>query len=178
MNLDFFEMEGEIVNKVADSGLITISPEDYYPAGRRMSIDLGEVLFQGLILREKDFREWIKTHDWEQYKDAYVAVFCSADAIIPVWAYMLVAASLEPFVRKTVAGTQHDLETALYQDVVANLDLEEFRDQRVIIKGCGNLPVPDSAYVMLTEKLRPIVKSLMYGEACSTVPVFKQSRTV
>ena len=171
-------MEEEIVNKVASSGLIHIDLEDFYPAGRRMTIDLTDVLFQGLILREKDLREWLKTHHWEQYRDAYVAVFCSTDAIIPVWAYMLLAASLEGIAKKSVLGSLNDLETSLYQEVIQNMDILPFIDQRVIIKGCGNLPVPESAYVMLTEKLKPVVKSIMYGEACSTVPVFKQSRTL
>jgi hypothetical protein len=170
-------MEEEIVNKVASSGLVNIDLEDFYPAGRRMTIDLTEVLFQGLILREKDFREWLKTHNWEQYRDSYVAVFCSTDAIIPIWAYMLVSASLEGLVKKSVLGTLKELETSLYQDIIQNMDILPYIDQRVIIKGCGNLPVPESAYVMLTNRLRPVAKSIMYGEACSTVPVYKKGKS-
>jgi hypothetical protein len=170
-------MEEEIVNKVASSGLVNIDLEDFYPAGRRMTIDLTEVLFQGLILREKDFREWLKTHNWEQYRDSYVAVFCSTDAIIPIWAYMLVSASLEGLVKKSVFGTLKELETSLYQDIIQNMDILPYIDQRVIIKGCGNLPVPESAYVMLTNRLRPVAKSIMYGEACSTVPVYKKGKS-
>lgn len=166
------EEEG-IVNKVANSSLVNIDLEDYYPKGKRIQIDLTETLFQGLILREKDFREWIKTHNWEQYRDAYVAVECSADAIIPVWSYMLVAAQLEPVAKYVVFGNLEDLETALYTDIIAKLDIEPWKNQRLIIKGCGNLPVPRAAFLMLTARLRPIAKSIMYGEACSTVPIFK-----
>lgn len=166
------EEEG-IVNKVANSSLVNIDLEDYYPKGKRMQIDLTETLFQGLILREKDFREWIKTHNWEQYQDAYVAVECSADAIIPVWSYMLVAAQLEPVAKYVVFGNLEDLETSLYTEIIAKLDIEPWNDQRLIIKGCGNLPVPRAAFLMLTARLRPIAKSIMYGEACSTVPIFK-----
>jgi len=167
-------VEEGIVNKVANSSLVNIDLEDYYPRGKRMQIDLSETLFQGLILREKDFREWIQTHSWDQYSEAYVAVECSADAIIPVWAYMLVAAQLESFAKRIVFGNLEDLETAVYADIIANLDISSFEDQRLIIKGCGNLPVPRAAFLMLTIKLRPIAKSIMYGEACSTVPIYKK----
>jgi len=167
-------VEEGIVNKVANSSLVNIDLEDYYPRGKRMQIDLSETLFQGLILREKDFREWIQTHSWDQYSEAYVAVECSADAIIPVWAYMLVAAQLESFAKRIVFGNLEDLETAVYADIIANLDTSSFEDQRLIIKGCGNLPVPRAAFLMLTIKLRPIAKSIMYGEACSTVPIYKK----
>ncbi len=165
--------EDTIVNKVANSSLINIDLEDYYPKGKRVQIDLAETLFQGLILREKDFREWIKTHDWAQYRDSYVAVACSADAIIPVWAYMLVSAQLEPFAKDIVFGDLEDLESKLYSEIIHKLDISAWEGQRLIIKGCGNLPVPRSAFLMLTAKLRPIAKSIMYGEACSTVPIFK-----
>jgi S-adenosylmethionine/arginine decarboxylase-like enzyme len=165
--------EDTIVNKVANSSLINIDLEDYYPKGKRVQIDLAETLFQGLILREKDFRDWIKTHDWSQYKDAYVAVACSADAIIPVWAYMLVSAQLEPFAKDLVFGDLEALESKLYSEIIHKLDISEWEDQRLIIKGCGNLPVPRAAFLMLTAKLRPIAKSIMYGEACSTVPIYK-----
>jgi hypothetical protein len=166
------EEEG-IVNKVANSSLVNIDLEDYYPKGKRVQIDLTETLFQGLILREKDFREWIRIHNWEQYRDAYVAVQCSADAIIPVWSYMLVGAQLEPVAKHVVFGNLEDLETSLYSEIIANLDIEAWKNQRLIIKGCGNLPVPRAAFLMLTGRLRPIAKSIMYGEACSTVPIFK-----
>ena len=168
-------MEDLIVNKVANSGLINIDLEDYYPKGKRIQIDIKAQLFQELILREKDFRDWIQSHDWNQYKDAYVAVFCSADAIVPVWAYMLIAAQLEPLAKRVVFGDLEILEAELYKEIVDNLDVSEFADKRLIIKGCGNLPVPRAAFLMLTNKLRPIAKSIMYGEACSTVPIYKSA---
>ena len=168
-------MEDLIVNKVANSGLINIDLEDYYPKGKRIQIDIKAQLFQELILREKDFRVWIQSHDWNQYKDAYVAVFCSADAIVPVWAYMLIAAQLEPLAKRVVFGDLETLEAELYKEIVDNLDVSEFADKRLIIKGCGNLTVPRAAFLMLTNKLRPIAKSIMYGEACSTVPIYKSA---
>ena len=168
-------MEDIIVNKVANSGLINIDLEDYYPKGKRIQIDIKSQLFQELILREKDFRVWIQSHDWNQYKDAYVAVFCSADAIVPVWAYMLISAQIEPLAKRVVFGDLETLEAELYKEIVDSLDVSEFADKRLIIKGCGNLPVPRAAFLMLTNKLRPIAKSIMYGEACSTVPIYKSA---
>lgn len=166
-------MEDVIVNKVANSGLINIDLEDYYIKGMRRQIDIAEQLFMGQILKEKDFREWLKNQDWSVYSDAYVAVHCSADAIIPVWAYMLLSAHLEPFAKRVVFGDLEALESELYKEIIDDLDVSSFNDQRLIIKGCGNLPVPRAAFVMLTNKLRPIAKSIMYGEACSTVPIYK-----
>lgn len=169
-------MENEIENKVAQSGLVTLDLEDWYPAGERVLIDIKDQLFQGLLLREKDFREYIKTHDWAQYKDKYVAVTCTADAIVPTWAYMLLSSSLEPFAKKIVFGDLETLETVLYDSLLGKLDLEQYRDARIVIKGCGNLPVPKAAYVELTRLLRPVAKSIMYGEPCSTVPIYKQPK--
>lgn len=166
--------EETIVNKVANSSLINIDLEDYYPKGKRMQLDITEALFQGLLLKEKDFREWVKEHNWEQYQDAYVAVHCSADAIVPVWAYMLVGSKLEPIAKKIAFGNLEDLETQVYAQVIDDLDVQQWEDKRLIIKGCGNLPVPRAAYLMMTNKLRPIAKSIMYGEACSTVPIYKK----
>lgn len=167
-------MENEIINKVANSGLINLDLEDYYVKGPRKLIDIKDQLYMGMILKEKDFREWIKTNNWSQYQDSFVAVYCSEDAIIPVWAYMLVAAALEPFAKRVVFGDLEALETELYKEVIDGLELNEFTDQRLIIKGCGNLPVPRAAFLMLTRKLQPIAKSIMYGEACSTVPIYKR----
>ncbi len=166
----------EIVNKVANSGLVTIDLGELYPPGDRVLLDIKDQLFQGLILREKDFREFIKTHDWSQYKDKYVALTCSADAIIPDWAWMLLASALEPFAKKIVFGTTEVLETVLFEEVLSKFDIEPYRDARVVIKGCGDKPVPKTAYIELTRKLRPVVKSIMYGEPCSTVPVYKQPK--
>lgn len=167
-------MENEIINKVANSGLINLDLEDYYVKGPRKLIDIKDQLYMGMILKEKDFREWIKTNNWSQYQDSFVAVYCSEDAIIPVWAYMLVAAALEPFAKRVVFGDLEALETELYKEVIDGLEVNEFTDQRLIIKGCGNLPVPRAAFLMLTRKLQPIAKSIMYGEACSTVPIYKR----
>jgi hypothetical protein len=165
-----------IVNKVANSGLINLDLEDFYPAGPRMGIDLADYLFQGLILREKDFRSALKEADWSSYQDAFVYIHCSADAIVPLWAYMLLSSQLAPFAKKVVFGSSEDLEAALYQEIIEDMDIQEFVDQRVIVKGCSNKPVPNQAFVALVQKIQPVVKSLMFGEACSTVPVFKKPR--
>ena len=166
----------EITNKVANSGLITIDLGELYLPGERVVIDIKDQLFQELILREKDFREFIKSHDWSQYKDKYVALTCSADAIIPDWTWMLLASALQPFAKKIVFGSIEVLETVLFDETLLNLDIEKYRDARIVIKGCGDKHVPKSAYIELTRKLQPIVKSLMYGEPCSTVPIFKQAK--
>jgi hypothetical protein len=169
-------MENEIINKVATANLLNVDLEDYYTHGPRSVIDIKDQLFQELLLKEKDFRNFIETHNWKQYQGHNVAVYCSTDAIIPVWAYMLVSAKLQPFAAKIVFGDSEVLETELYKETLSTIDLEAFRDQRVIIKGCGNLPVPRAAYLELTNLLRPIAKSIMYGEACSTVPIYKQTK--
>jgi hypothetical protein len=169
-------MENEIINKVATANLLNVDLEDYYTHGPRSVIDIKDQLFQELLLKEKDFRNFIETHNWKQYQGHNVAVYCSSDAIIPVWAYMLVSAKLQPFAAKIVFGDSEVLETELYKETLSKIDLEAFRGQRVIIKGCGNLPVPRAAYLELTNLLRPIAKSIMYGEACSTVPIYKQAK--
>ncbi|MGL4597810.1 MAG: DUF2480 family protein [Bacteroidia bacterium] len=166
----------EIVNKVASSGLVTIDLGDLYPQGERVVVDIQAQLFHGLILREKDFREYIKTTDWSRYQDCYVAITCSADAIIPDWSWMLLATALEPFARKIIFGDLEKLETVLYDELLGKLDLTVYADARVVVKGCGDKPVPKSAYVELTRLLRPHVKSIMYGEPCSTVPIYKQAK--
>lgn len=167
----------EIINKVAQSGLINIDLEDYYTKGPRLIIDIKDHLFMGQILKEKDFRAFISSHNWAQYKDAFVAVFCSTDAVIPSWAFMLIAARLQPYARHITCGSLENLETELFRDVIMQIDVGPFKDKRLIIKGCGKLPVPPSAFMMITEKLTPVAHSIMFGEACSTVPVFKQART-
>ena len=166
-------MENEIVNKVAESGLITIDLEDFYPEGERVLFDIKPWLFEELILKEKDFREHIKNHDWAQYENKFVAISCSADAIIPTWAYMLVASALSS-AKKIVFGDLQKLEEEIFHDIFQKMNPEDYRDQRIVIKGCSNKEVPASAYVEFTNLLRPVVKSIMYGEACSTVPVFKR----
>ncbi|MGD1846381.1 MAG: DUF2480 family protein [Salibacteraceae bacterium] len=169
-------MAEEIVNKVAARGLITLDLEDYYPKGQRSVIDLKHQLWQELALREKDFRAFVKEEDWSAYQDHFVAVHCSADAIVPTWAYMLVTTALVPYAKKVVYGDLEDLESSLYQEALEAINGEDYLQQRVVVKGCGNLPVPHFAYVELTRKLQPYVRTLMYGEPCSMVPLFKRAR--
>jgi hypothetical protein len=169
-------MDDQLINKVAQSGLITIDLEEFYPPGERVVFDIKGFLFQELILREKDFREAMKNHDWKSYTDKYVSLICTADAIVPTWAYMLIVSNLEPYAKKIVFGNLETLETILYHDVLSKLPLDSYKDARIVIKGCGNLPVPKAAYVELTSLLRPLAKSIMYGEPCSTVPIFKQAK--
>ncbi len=163
-----------IENKVEKSGLITFNLEDFYPKGERVSFDIASVLFQGLILKEKDFREFIKATDWSVYSDKYVSLVCTADAIVPIWSYMLLATALEPYAKKVVFGNLETLETVIFSEALSNLSLTDYQDERIIIKGCSKYPVPVSAYVKLTSMLKPIAKSVMYGEACSTVPIYKK----
>ncbi|MEI6506963.1 MAG: DUF2480 family protein [Bacteroidota bacterium] len=163
-----------IQNKVAESGLITIDLEDFYHPGERILFDIKDQLFRGMILREKDFREFIKSHNWSQYQNKNVAFICSVDAIIPTWAYMLLAVNIEPFANRYVFGNLETLETVLFNDALQKIDASTYKDARVIIKGCGKFPVPVSAYVEITHKLAPHVKSMMYGEACSNVPIWKK----
>jgi Protein of unknown function (DUF2480) len=167
-------MADEIINKVAQSGLVEINLEDYYMSGERVLMDVKDNLFQGLVLREKDFRDWIKNTNWQMCENKLVAITCTADAIVPTWAYMLLASALEPYAKKIVFGDLKTLETVLFQQVLSAINPEDYRDKRIVIKGCGNLPVPESAYVELTRILRPVAKSIMYGEPCSTVPVYKK----
>ncbi len=167
-------MENEIINKVSQSGLITIDLEEYYPKGERVLFDIKDLLFQGLILREKDFREYINNEDWNKYLDKYVAIICSTDAVIPTWAYMLLTIQLEPIAKKVVFGDLETLETIIYNEILSKIKVEEYKDARIVIKGCGKLPVPKSAYVEITRLLRPLAKSIMYGEPCSTVPLYKK----
>ena len=166
-------MSDEIVNRVAKSQLRTIDLEDFYPEGKRISLDIKDWLFEGLVLREKEFRNHLATHDWSQYQDCYVALNCSTDAIVPAWAYMLINVHLEPYSKHTVIGNQEDLETVLYQEIIQNMDISDYQDKPVIIKGCSNKPVPQNAYIMISNRLAPFVKSIMYGEACSSVPLYK-----
>jgi len=167
--------EREIINKVAASGIISIDLESWYPAGERVLFDLKDFLFEETILKEKDFREKLKALDWNQYRDQYVAVDCTVDAVIPTWAFMLVASSLANVAKKVIKGSLLQLEEAIFSEIIAAVDPAGYANQRVVIKGCSKLPVPLSAYLELTGKLHPVVKSIMYGEPCSTVPVYKKS---
>ena len=168
------QIQENIVNKVAQSGLISLDLADLYPQGQRVLYDIKENLFHGLILREKDFREFVKAHDWSSYTSKHVGIICSADAIVPTWAYMLLANKLTPFAASVTFGDLETLETVLFQQELNKLDVEDYRDQRIVIKGCGDIPVPTSAFVQITSKLTGIAKSIMYGEPCSTVPIYKR----
>lgn len=167
-------MSEPFVNKVAESGLITLDLEKYYPKGETAVFDLKDHLFMGLILKEKDFREALKNLDWSVYQDKNVALTCSADAIIPVWAWMLVVSYLQPVAKEVVMGDEKELHRSLYLKNIDAIDVNEFSGQRVVIKGCGETPIADYIYMEITKKLRPVVKSIMYGEPCSTVPVYKK----
>lgn len=169
-------MAKEIVNRVANSALKTIDLEELYPKGERTIIDIKNWLFHELILKETDFREHLKNHNWSQYQNHYVSLTCSSDAIIPSWAFMLISTYLTPFAKKTVVGSLNELETAIFQEIIYHFNIDEFKDKPVIIKGCANKPIPQTAYIQLIEKLQPIVKSILFGEACSTVPLFKRSK--
>ncbi len=163
-----------IINKVAESELLQFDLQDLHVKGKRVLFDLKPFLFEELILKEKDFREQIKNFDWNQYNDALVAITCTADAIVPTWAFMLVASQLQPFAKKIVFGDLNKLEEELFREQISKINVQEYNDKRVSIKGCSHIFVPPSAYVEITALLRPVAKSIMYGEACSTVPLFKR----
>ena len=168
------DIQENFVNKVAASGLITLNLEEYYHSGERVVYDIKDNLFHGLMLREKDFREFIKTHDWASYTGKNIAVICSADAIVPTWAYMLLANKLKPYANEVVFGSLETLESVLFTKALAKIDLNAFAGERVVVKGCADIDVPISAYVEITSLLTPVVKSIMYGEPCSTVPIYKR----
>jgi len=163
-----------IVNRVDKSPLVTIDLEAFYPDGMRTTIDIAAWLHEGLILREKEFRAYVQAHPWQDYQGHFVALTCSTDAIIPSWAYLLVTTQLTGIANIVIVGTLAELEVIIYQKIIANLPLEAYRDKPVIIKGCAHKPIPISVSVLLVTKLQPVVKSLMFGEACSTVPLFKK----
>ena len=169
-------MAEEILNRVANSKLITFNLEDYYPEGERVLFDVKDWLLEGFVLRESEFREQAKNHDWSQYEGKFIALTCSSDAIIPAWAFMLLATYLQPFAKKVITGDLETLETVLYTEVISKMDVSNLQDKPVIVKGCAHKPVPKNAYLLLIEKLQPVVKSLMYGEACSSVPLYKKPK--
>jgi hypothetical protein len=169
-------MSDEIINRVASSPLITFNLEDYYHTGERVVYDIRQNLFQDLILKEKDFRAFVKDNDWQKYEDKNVAITCSSDAVIPTWAYMLLATKISPYANMVVFGNLEALEQALYQQVLEKIDLEQFRDQRIVVKGCSKVDVPVFAYVETIRLLQPLAKSIMYGEPCSTVPIYKVNK--
>lgn len=167
-----------LVNRVANSGLVTINLEDFFPKGKVIVFDMKDYLYMELILKEKDFRAALKEHDWSQYEGANLLVICSTDAIIPVWAYMLVTGYAEPFATEVFQGDEETFYKVAYEKALMNFDGAQHEGARVIIKGCSNKPVPPAAYVMLTKKLRPFAQAIMYGEPCSTVPIFKRARVL
>ena len=171
------ESGNEIINRVAASSLKVFDLEEYYVPGERVLLDIKDQLFNGLILKEKTFRDFIKSNDWSQYGNKFVAITCTEDAIIPTWAYMLVTTSLEPFARTIVFGDLEDLETKIFYDALSRVDWRQYQDAKVVIKGCSKVAVPTAAYVEATRLMKPFAASIMFGEPCSTVPVFKKSRS-
>jgi hypothetical protein len=169
-------MEDVIVNKVAESGLITIDLEEYYPQEETAVFDMKDHLFMGLILKEKDYREGLKNLDWSVYQNKNVYITCSADAVIPIWAYMLAASYLQPVAKEIVFGNEDFLHRALFLKNLSKINPADFADKRVVIKGCGDKSISETAYVEITKLLRPVVKSIMYGEPCSTVPIYKKPK--
>lgn len=168
--------EKPLINRVAESGLVTIDLEKYFPTAPFAQFDLKDYLFMGLILKEKDFREAVKTHDWAQYQGKNLLVFCSADAIIPTWAYMLVAVSAAPFAAEVFQGTENEFLKSHYFAHINALDLTIWDSKRIVIKGCSDKAVPPEAYAALTKRLQPLAQSIMFGEPCSTVPIFKKAK--
>jgi hypothetical protein len=166
----------EIINKVANSKLEVFDLEDYYPQRKRIQIDISQWLIDGFLLKEKDFREQLKNHNWSQYQDCFVAVNCATDAIVPGWAIILVAVHVAPFAKKTINGNLEDLESFLYQEILPAIDFTVYQNKSVILKGCSQKPVPMAAYVLAIQNLLPFAKSIMYGEACSAVPLFKANK--
>ena len=167
-------MPEEIINRVAKSPIITFDLEELYPEGKRVNIDIKAWLYEGLILREKEFRKSVADHDWAQYDNAFVALNCSTDAIVPGWAYMLIASKLAPYAKRVIHGSQETLETIIYEELLDTFDFSIFEGKPVIIKGCSNKPVPQNAYLLATAKIQRVAKSVMYGEACSAVPIYKR----
>ena len=168
-------MTGEFVNKVAESGILTFDLEEFYPKEEIKIFDLKDFLFMGLILKEKDYRAALQTTDWTVFEKKNVCIICSADAIIPIWAYMLAATNLQPIAKNVVFGDDKRLIESVILKKLSQLNIEEFRDKRVVVKGCGEVSIPETSYVEITNMLRPVAKSIMYGEPCSTVPIFKKS---
>jgi len=167
-------MENIIINKVAESALTSLDLEEYYPKGETAVFDLKDHLFMGLILKEKDFRAALQTYDWEKFRNKMVGITCSVDAIIPMWAYMLVANYLQPVAKEVLFGEEKNILPTLLVRNISQIKGEDYADKRVVVKGCGDFPIPEAAYIEITNKLRPYAKSIMYGEPCSTVPIFKR----
>lgn len=167
-------MANEVVNRIANSPIVTLKLEEHYPEGERVALDLQPILFRGMMLREKDFRAWVKDHDWEQYRDKHVAVFCSTDAIVQSWAWMLLMSQLAPVAATVVTGDEEALERELWREPLNQIDWESMADRPVVVKGCSDRPVPPAIYAEATRRLLRYAKKISYGEPCSTVPVWKK----
>lgn len=170
------QQEREIVNRVAKSTLVTFNLEDYYDRRDRYAFDIKDNLFQEIILKEREFRAFVRAHEWAKYQDKNIALHCSVDAIVPTWAYMLIATALSPYANMVVFGNMADLENALYKEALSKVDPKDYQGAKVVVKGCGELPVPTYAYVEITRLLTPYAASIMYGEPCSTVPLYKKRK--
>ena len=170
------ETQDQIVNKVANSALVTFDLEHYYQPGERVVLDIKGQLYQELILKEKDFRDFIRQHDWAAYQDKYVAITCTADAIVPTWAFMLVSIALQPYAKQVVFGTLEELETAIFKKSLEKVDWSSFQNAKIVVKGCSKVDVPVAIYVEATNNLRPYAASIMFGEPCSTVPLYKKPK--
>jgi hypothetical protein len=169
-------MEKEIVNRIALSPLVSLDLADYHDPAPRVGIDIAPQLFRGMILRENDFRAWLETYDWSQYAGQHVYLFCSADAIIPGWTWMLLAISLQPFAATIVFGNREDLEKAIWKKAIDALDYQQWQGKKIVVKGCGDIEIPQATFVELIVRLRAIADKLMYGEPCSTVPLWKKEK--
>lgn len=168
------DIQENIVNKVAQSGLITVDLADFAPEKDIVVYDIKENLFHGLILREKEFREFIKSHNWNLYSDKHIGIVCTADAIVPTWAYMLLANKFDAVAVSVHFGDEDEVRSFLFEKALSHIDYEKYANQRIVVKGCGEIPIPTSAFVTFTSALSKVAKSIMYGEPCSTVPVFKR----
>ncbi len=164
----------EIINRVENSSLVQVSLDEFYPAGERVLFDIKDFLKEEIILVEKEFRAAVKVTDWSKFEGKYVGVTCSVDAIVPLWAFMLVASQLEPVAKKVVFGTKEELEKSIFNDVLSEIDFKQYQDKSVIVKGCGKYPIPEASFVDFTVKLQAYAKNIMFGEACSAVPLFKR----
>lgn len=169
-------MSEQIKNKVAASGLVNVDLSDFAPQQAPVGFDMKDVLWQEMVLKEKDFRSFVKQNDWSAYQDQNVAIYCSVDAIIPDWAFMLIASALSPFAKRVFMGTPSEMNAELYRANIEAIDKEQYRDARLVVKGCGDIKVPTSAFVNVVSHLQPVARSIMYGEPCSTVPVFKRPK--
>lgn len=167
-------MTNEIVNRVANSSLEIFDLEDYYPPEKRVLFDLKDFLFQEVILKEKDFREKLDAHKWSSYEGCFVAIYNSTEAIVPAWAFMLVASKMQPYAKKIIQGSLKDLEESIFEEIISRINISHLQEKPVIIKGCSKKAIPESAYVLAVQKIQPIAKSIMYGEACSAVPIYKK----